>query len=59
MATREFLNEVGLGLVWERVKGLIPTCATIDEIEEMCDALGFQSVTIDTSDYVNDGNGDI
>ena len=31
--------------------------ATISEIEEMCNALGFQSVTIDTSDYVNNENG--
>ena len=29
------------------------SCATISEIEEMCDALGFLSVTIDTSDYVD------
>ena len=35
------------------------SCATISEIEEMCDALGFQSVTIDTSDYVSDGEWDI
>lgn len=32
------------------------SCATISEIEEMCNALGFQSVTIDTSDYVDDDN---
>lgn len=27
------------------------SCATMDEIEEMCSFLGFRSVTIDTSDY--------
>lgn len=55
-----FLNTDGLSALWAKIKSkfytkaevdVLISCATTDEIEEMCDALGFMSVTINTNDY--------
>jgi hypothetical protein len=42
-ATKKYVDDT--------VAAAAPSCATTAEIEEMCDALGFRSVIIDTSDY--------
>lgn len=47
-ATKKYVDDT--------VAAAAPTCATPLEIEEMCDALGFCSVTIDTSDYEERSN---